>query len=168
MIDLSWGQVTAYASSFNWTFAAAGAALALLGIAAFWLRQWQAGIAFLAGAAFCLWIGSLITERDAARKLAKEAQEETAKADEARAECLSKIAGWQKVVAEQNTAVEKIRADAARRRAVALQEASKREAEAEARGREAGALAALSARPAADGDETCAAADREIVRRLGP
>jgi len=96
------------------------------------------------------------------------AKADAVNADSARQLCLGKLDGWIAVAAEQNQAVEKLRADSARRLGLAAQAAKAREAEAEARGREAGALAALSASPAADGDESCDAADREIVRRLGP
>lgn len=96
------------------------------------------------------------------------AEKETAVADGARELCLKNLEGWQEVAAEQNQAVENLRKESARRLALAAKAAKEREAEAEARGRSAGALAALSARPAADGDESCDAADREIVRRLGP
>jgi len=164
MIDAAWGLV----SSIAWGWTAAGLGLAGLAALAFYTGRIQAGVAFAVGAVCVLGTAALLTQRDAAREDAKAARKEAAASDLARDVCLTNLDGWMAKVSEQNQAVENLRKESARRLAVAAKAAAKREAEAEARGRSAGALAALSARPAADGDESCDAADREIVRRLGP
>lgn len=162
MIDTAWSLAT----SIAWGWTAAGLGLAALAAVAFYTGRIQAGIAFAAGAVCVLGTAALITQRDAARAEAEAARKDAGAADVARDACLTKLDGWIAVAAEQNQAVENLRRESARRLAVAAKAAAEREAEAEARGRSAGALAALSARPAADGDESCNAADRVIVEGL--
>lgn len=158
----------AYLGSISWGWYGAAAAAGVLAALAFYTGRIQAGVFFVIAAASFVWVGTLVTERDAARAEAKAAKADAEESDLARKTCLTKMDGWIQVAAEQNAAVETLRKESARRLALAAKAASERAVEAEARGREAGALAALSARPADDGDESCDAADREVVRRLGP
>lgn len=162
MLDSAWSLAT----SIAWGWTAAGLGLAALAALAFYTGRVQAGIAFAVGAVCVLGTAALITQRDAARAEAAAARKDAGEADAARAACLTKLDGWIAVAAEQNQAVENLRKEAARRLAVAAEAARKREAEAEARGRASGVLAALSAAPARDGDESCDAADRAVLEGL--
>lgn len=162
MLDSAWSLAT----SIAWGWTAAGLGLAALAALAFYTGRVQAGIAFAVGAVCVLGTAALITQRDAARAEAAAARKDAGEADAARAACLTKLDGWIAVAAEQNQAVENLRKEAARRLAVAAEAARKREAEAEARGRASGLLAALSAAPARDGDESCDAADRAVLEGL--
>jgi hypothetical protein len=158
----------AWAGSIAWGWYGAAAAAGILAAIAFYMGRIQAGVAFVVAAACFMWVGTLVSQRDAARAEAELAKKDAAEADTARASCLTKLDGWVQVAAEQNAAVENLRRESARKLALAAKAAAERASEAEARGRSAGALAALSARPAADGDESCDAADREVVRRMTP
>lgn len=162
MLDAAWSLAT----SIAWGWTAAGLGLAALAAFAFYTGRIQAGIAFAVGAICVLGTAALITQRDAARAEAVAARKDAGEADAARAACLTKLDGWIEVAAEQNQAVENLRKEGARRLAVAAEAARKREAEAEARGHASGVLAALSAAPARDGDESCDAADRAVLEGL--
>lgn len=162
MLDSALG----FASSIPWGWTAFGLGFAALAVAAAWTGAYSAAIAFGAGALICLGAGGLIAQRDAARKAQAAAEADAKEADVARESCLGKLDGWIAVAAEQNQAVENLRREADRRLAAAAEARRKAEAEAEARGRAAGALAALSAAPARDGDESCDAADRIVLEGL--
>ena len=162
MLDSAWSLAT----SIAWGWTAAGLGLAALAALAFYTGRVQAGVAFAVGAVCVLGTAALITQRDAARAEAAAARKDAGEADAARSACLTKLDGWIAVAAEQNQAVENLRKETARRLAVAAEAARKREAEAEARGRASGLLAALSAAPARDGDESCDAADRAVLEGL--
>jgi len=162
MLDSALG----FASSIPWGWTAFGLGFAALAVAAAWTGAYSAAIAFGAGAVICLGAGGLIAQRDAARKAQAAAEADAKESDVARAACLGKLDGWIAVAAEQNQAVENLRRESARRLALAAEARRTGEAAAEARGRAAGALAALSAAPAKDGDESCDAADRAVLEGL--
>lgn len=160
MIDTAlslWGAI-------SWTWVGAAILCGVAGALLIYLGQIQAGV-FLIATGICLGaVGTIITQRDLARTELAAKLEELTEATAALEKATGERDGWIKVAAEQNAAVEATRKAGDARLARAVQQALEARAEAERYRANAESLRALAAAPQAD--ESCQAADVEIVKRL--